>query len=224
MLTRPSRELKALPSSQHWFCPRTSDEDGSVYFDEDSLDPNAPETEAQKEARHAKVEEARQLKKKVLQACQIFAFDGETALQLGSVFKSLLKFQLQRCTICVREYHRGRQDVKHDLEAQYDADLVASFMHVFDQMNTERIAAGLDPPRSRSPRTLDRQSASGRHVRPLRVDALHSIPTKRIASSRSLRPTLPSRSNEEENHPARIHTSVDFFSVQSKEGKTCLGS
>ncbi|KAG9570261.1 hypothetical protein KCU77_g16147, partial [Aureobasidium melanogenum] len=137
-------DLKALPSHQHWFCPRASDDDNSVYFDEDNLGPVPPETETQKKARHAKVEEARQLKKKVLQACQILAFDGETALQLGSTLKSLLKLQLQRCTVCVREYHRGRQELKHDLEAQYDADVVASFMQVFDQMNTERIAAGLD--------------------------------------------------------------------------------
>ncbi|KAI4743639.1 hypothetical protein E4T50_05936 [Aureobasidium sp. EXF-12298] len=137
-------DLKALPSNHHWFCPRTSDDDSSVYFDEDNLNPVPQETETQKKARHAKVEEARQQKKKVLQACQILAFDGETALQLGSTLKSLLKLQLQRCTVCVREYHRGRQELKHDLEAQYDANVVASFMQVFDQMNTERIAAGLD--------------------------------------------------------------------------------
>ncbi|KAH0005891.1 hypothetical protein KCU78_g12620, partial [Aureobasidium melanogenum] len=136
--------LEALPSDQHWFCPRTSDDDTSVYFDEDNLNPVIQETERQKKARHTKVEEAQQLKKKVLQACQIFAFDGERAVQLGSALKSLLKLQLHRCTICVREYHRGRQELKHDLEAQHDADVVASFMQVFDQMNTERIAAGLD--------------------------------------------------------------------------------
>ncbi|KAG9666318.1 hypothetical protein KCU76_g18026, partial [Aureobasidium melanogenum] len=137
-------DLKALPSNQHWFCPRASDDDNSVYFDEDNLNPVPQETETQKKARHAKVEEARQLKKKVLQACQILAFDGETAVQLGSTLKSMLKLQLQRCTVCVREYHRGRQELKHDLEAQYDANVVASFMQVFDQMNTERVAAGLD--------------------------------------------------------------------------------
>jgi senataxin len=84
------------------------------------------------------------LKKKLLHACQILAFDGEQALQLVADLKELLKDQLKRCTICVREYHRGRHDLKHELEEQYDTDQVATFMQIFDRMNIDRIAAGLD--------------------------------------------------------------------------------
>ncbi|KAI5273615.1 hypothetical protein E4T47_03117 [Aureobasidium subglaciale] len=136
--------LKSLPEDLHWFCPRTHDEDGSVYFDEDTLNAPLQETPAEREVRLTKVEEARQLKKKVLHACQILAFNGDQAVQLTAALKGLLKVQLKRCTVCVREYHRGRHDLKQELGGQYDADQVASFMQVFDSMNAERIAAGLD--------------------------------------------------------------------------------
>lgn len=136
--------LKSLPKSQHWFCPRTSDDDGSVYYDEDVLDALPDELPAEKEARHARVEDARQKKKVVRDACQILAFDGGQALGLAEDLKKMLKEQLARCTVCVREYHRGRHELKHELEEQFDSDQVAGFMQRFDSMNTQRITAGLD--------------------------------------------------------------------------------
>ena len=100
------RHLEALPSDLHWFCPRTSPDDVSLYFDEDVLSTLPNESLEEREARHTKIEETQQLKKRVLLACQILAYDGDRAVQLTAILKDMLKVQLKRCTVCVREYHR----------------------------------------------------------------------------------------------------------------------
>lgn len=86
---------------------------------------------------------SKERKTKVLHACQILAFDGDHALLLLNQLKDCLKVQLTRCTVCVREYHRGRQELKHFLEESYPSEIVDGFMGRFDDMNIERIAAGL---------------------------------------------------------------------------------
>lgn len=132
-----------MPDTIHWFCPRTEGlNEQSTYFDEDVL--GLEETPAEKNLRQEKVNEAQERKKQVLHACQILAFDGAQAQDLAVQLKESLKHQLARCTVCVREYHRGRHDLKHVLEEQFDTEVVGNFMQRFDQMNTERITAGLD--------------------------------------------------------------------------------
>ncbi|TIA25321.1 hypothetical protein D6C81_01853 [Aureobasidium pullulans] len=143
-LVEEIEHLEALPSDLHWFCPRTSPDDVSLYFDEDVLSTLPNESLEEREARHTKIEETQQLKKRVLLACQILAYDGDRAVQLTAILKDMLKVQLKRCTVCVREYHRGRHDLRHDLEALFDIEQVVTFMPIFDKMNTDRISAGLD--------------------------------------------------------------------------------
>lgn len=134
-----------MPPDLHWFCPRnaTLDENAN-FFDEDVASILSSETKAEKELRQEEVRKARERKNQVLHACHILAFDGEQALDLIDKLKQKLKHQLGRCTVCVREFHRGRLDLKHGLEEQYDSDVVGDFMKRFDQMNIERITAGLD--------------------------------------------------------------------------------
>ncbi|GAB7346709.1 hypothetical protein MBLNU459_g1824t4 [Dothideomycetes sp. NU459] len=142
-IVRDLEYLTSLPDTDHWFCPRNQGiDDQSCYFDDDVL--GVEESLAEKELRQEKIHGAQERKKQVLHACQILAFDGEQAHDLAAKLKESLKHQLARCTICVREYHRGRNDLKHVLEEQFDTDVVANFMQRFDQMNTERITAGLD--------------------------------------------------------------------------------
>ncbi|KAL1311230.1 hypothetical protein AAFC00_001420 [Neodothiora populina] len=144
-IVREIEDILALPKNIHWFCPRDTDIDEfATYYDEDVADILATETAEEKEARKEKIAQAQERKDHVLHACHILAFDGEQALELLAKLKEQLKLQLTRCTVCVREYHRGRQELKHGLEEQYDGDVVADFMARFDRMNIDRITAGLD--------------------------------------------------------------------------------
>lgn len=107
------------------------------------------ETEADKTARNAKIAEARSRQKQALVACQILAFDGSDAQPYQEKLKEGLKEQLTRCTVCVREFHRGRSELKQSLEEDYDEGQVGEFLRRFDQMNIERITAGLDSAKER---------------------------------------------------------------------------
>ena len=139
------RDLLSLPDSLHWFCPRDSDVDGyATFYDEDVTDLLPTETPQDKQVRQEHVQKVGQRKRQFQNACQILAFDGAQALELLDKLKVKLKNQLTRCTICVREYHRGRHDLKHGLEEQYGGHVVDDFMNRFDQMNFDRITSALD--------------------------------------------------------------------------------
>lgn len=132
-----------MPQDAHWFCPRSAEE-FDLFFEEDLPEDFAQETQEDKHVRLERAQKARERKSQVLRACHILAFDGEQALDLIDKLKEHLKHQLARCTVCVREYHRGRQELQHGLEEQYDNVVVADFMRRFDDMNLQRITAGLD--------------------------------------------------------------------------------
>lgn len=139
------RDLASLPADLHWFCPRdATSAENATFFDEDVADILLTEPAEAKREREERVQQARMRKSQVLRACQILAFDGEPAQALLQKFKEGLEKQLVRCTICVREFHRGRHDLKHGLEEQHDSQIVADFMRRFDDMNIQRIVAGLD--------------------------------------------------------------------------------
>ncbi|KAF2770419.1 hypothetical protein EJ03DRAFT_67426 [Teratosphaeria nubilosa] len=136
-------ELDRLHDDVHWFCPRSSDDSG-YHYDEDCLDILDTESAEEKDGRHARIREAEERRQRVLDACQIFAFNGDDAVSYQAKLKTGLKKQLIRCEVCVREYHRARALLKAQLDEQFESDEVGMFMETFDKMNISRIGAGLD--------------------------------------------------------------------------------
>ncbi len=109
-----TRELKALPSDLHWFCPRQGADDG-CYFDED-ISGQADGDAAAEKRRLEKIEEATSRKALVLDALQILAFDGADAATWQLWLKERLNSLLASCDVCIRMYHRGRKELKAKLE------------------------------------------------------------------------------------------------------------
>lgn len=136
-------ELGELSEDVHWLCPRKHGDESGVFFDEDVLSSLPNESEHAKAKRLEKVKEAEKRRNNVLDACTIFAFDGDDARPFQDSFQEGLKRQLTRCEICVREYHRSRSLLVQRLEAQFDGEEVRVFMDKFDRMNIDRIASGL---------------------------------------------------------------------------------
>jgi len=140
--------LDALPSGLHWFCPRTTADDGNTYYDEDVLERLKIETEEEKQQREEHINRVEELKKKrIFHACQILAFDGADATPYQNKLKAKIEVQLTRCSICVRQFHRMRADLQHQLQEDFDDSQVEEFMKRYDGMNIERICTGLDSAR-----------------------------------------------------------------------------
>ncbi|RMY05333.1 hypothetical protein D0867_10062, partial [Hortaea werneckii] len=125
----------------HWFCPRTSPSDPNLFYDEDLLDQVKNETQQEKERRHKAIAEAESRRETAIAASEILAYSDATSYQ--ETFKDGLKHQLQRCDVCIREFHRSRARLRSTLEESHDSDEVAVFMRTFDDMNISRIASGL---------------------------------------------------------------------------------
>lgn len=143
LLTDP-RDLTSLPSAVHWFCPREKpEEDNDNFFDEDVVELE-DETTQHKEERKRRVEKAHERRNDFIQSVQILAFDGEDARPYQDSLRDGLSTQLTRCTICIREFHKGRSHLEQVLQSQYEADQVQQFMERFDEMNIDRIKQGLE--------------------------------------------------------------------------------
>jgi senataxin len=127
----------------HWFCPRQDAQDGTLFFDEDLLGKDIKESADDKAKRDNALERAKQTHDEAFQACKILAFDGEDAVRYQERLQQQLQVHLTRCDVCVREYHRGRRQLRDSLEAEYPPEEVHSFMCKFDQMNITRIENGL---------------------------------------------------------------------------------
>ncbi|KAM0712205.1 hypothetical protein Q7P37_011299 [Cladosporium fusiforme] len=142
-LVQKVQDITSLDEDIHWFCPRYGSDDGTVYYDEDVQ--GLPASEVKEEGtRQAKVEEAQSRTSQVLGACTILAYDGTDAQPYQIRFKDSLRKQLTRCDICVRVFHRSRGQLKTSLESEYASEEVDSFMRRFDEMNIQRISAGMD--------------------------------------------------------------------------------
>ncbi|KAF2149475.1 hypothetical protein K461DRAFT_315487 [Myriangium duriaei CBS 260.36] len=140
------QDLQTLPENTHWFCPRRSpDEHDTFFFDEDVS--NLTETSAEKETRKGRINEALDRKALFFKAVQILAYDSADAKEYSDRLAESLRARLIGCNICVREYHRARMQLKHDLEGEFDTEQVHAFMTVFDGVNLTRIANGLDAAR-----------------------------------------------------------------------------
>ncbi|KAF9639571.1 hypothetical protein BFW01_g11377 [Lasiodiplodia theobromae] len=166
VLVNKLNELKALPEDVHLFCPRTGSDPNGVYLEEDLVGHLDGETEAERQHRDKKLAEAEARKNLVLECLPIFAFDGADAAGYQNWLREKLNHAMTSCDVCIRLYHRSRNELRHKLEEDYDSEEVGSFMEVFDDMNLERITAGLDhaaellrdlPEESRGIKALDEQ-------------------------------------------------------------------
>ncbi|EMC94826.1 hypothetical protein BAUCODRAFT_93353, partial [Baudoinia panamericana UAMH 10762] len=133
-----------IDDSIHWFCPRSFEDQSGLYYDEDRLTVHLEERTKEKPERLAKIEEADKRRNEALNACTIFAFDGADAESWQRKLNAALTTQLQRCDICIREFHRSRSQLKASLEADYETETVQGFMQKFDSMNIMRIGKGLN--------------------------------------------------------------------------------
>jgi senataxin len=165
-------ELKALPEGTHWFCSKTSDDDTDRCYEED-LTPQdlQSETEDERRRRQAKVETVSKRKKTVLNALQIFAFDGEEAVAFQKDVLARLEHLMQTCDVCVRTYHAARAELVERLEADYDTEDVVAFMDKFDGINVERIKRGLQ----HAERQLLHLTADRRRVGSLDPEGLYAL-------------------------------------------------
>ncbi|KAG8629669.1 hypothetical protein KVT40_003534 [Elsinoe batatas] len=136
-------ELKGVPEETHWFCPREkSSDDDEFFFDEDMDEED--ETAEQRGIRQKRVEKAHDRRSIFLEAVSIFAYDGDDAVPFQKAFEESIAGQLVRCPICIREYHKCRSLLEHDLQGQYEAGQVQQFMDRFDEINKNRIKNGLE--------------------------------------------------------------------------------
>jgi senataxin len=111
-----SRQVQQWTSDLHWFCPRDVDTDpDGYYFPEDLIDQKVDDNDKAREERETKCEGARHRTQLVFKALQLFAFDGSDAADYQSWLEEQLASQMQRCDICIREYHRGRRRFKEEL-------------------------------------------------------------------------------------------------------------
>ncbi|KAF2136625.1 uncharacterized protein K452DRAFT_322283 [Aplosporella prunicola CBS 121167] len=165
-LVEKLHELQSLSEDVHLFCPRDARDPNGLFLDEDLYGMLDDESENDKRHRLRALDKAEERKQLVLQCLRIFAFNGADAVPYQEWLKGRLNATMTSCDICIRMYHRSRPELKHGLEEDYDSDEVAEFMRVFDDMNLERITAGLDhaddklrsaPPESRGIASLDSQ-------------------------------------------------------------------
>ncbi|KAF9738293.1 hypothetical protein PMIN06_001829 [Paraphaeosphaeria minitans] len=165
-------ELKALPEDQHLFCPRTSPDDGSVYFAEDiAADPTADQDSAAAEERKNKVREAEARKWLTLGALQIMAFDGEDAAPHKEWMLERLDALMTSCDVCVRVYHQSRAQWRQNLFELFDEEHVHVFLQTVDNQSLGRIQRGLDEAHE----VLRNAEPQKRGVRILPTEATYAI-------------------------------------------------
>jgi len=99
----------------HWFCARSHKDDDEAHFEEDVKDILKDESESRRKEREQKVQAAQDRTTTVFDSLQLFAFDGQDAAQCQSWLEDNLAKQMQRCDVCIRQYHRGRRKFKEQL-------------------------------------------------------------------------------------------------------------
>jgi len=102
-----------LPRDLHWFCPRHSPDDNGHYYPEDLL--NKSSTRDDTDERSKRIVDAERRKALVFESFTIFAYDGEQAVEPQKWLENHLNEQMTQCDVCVREFHRGRRDLKQKL-------------------------------------------------------------------------------------------------------------
>lgn len=157
--------LQSLDSKLHWFCPRTSgtrETESENFFPEDLVDQHdvdhSPEANLTRDRR---IKEAKDRKWLVLRAMLLFSFNGEEAWPGQRFIETTLADKLEKCSVCVREFHRGRAEFQRWLEryvepqqiaravkitlprSDFSEEDVRQFMLVFDDISIRRIRANL---------------------------------------------------------------------------------
>ncbi|KAI9657447.1 MAG: DEAD-box type RNA helicase [Bathelium mastoideum] len=139
-------QLQQLPEGLHLLCPRTSLEDPSCWFEEDlaKTKDGSSDDDDTKSEREKRIREAKERKELLMRGMIVFTYDGPDALHFQKWLKQRLEDQLQSCDICIREYHRGRKELKSYLEEEYQESDVTTVCNLYDDMDIERIRIGLN--------------------------------------------------------------------------------
>ncbi|KAF1977734.1 tRNA-splicing endonuclease-like protein [Bimuria novae-zelandiae CBS 107.79] len=165
-------ELKALPADLHLFCPRTTADDGSVYFLEDlAADPNTDQSSTAVTERNSQIKQAQDRKWIALGALQILAFDGDDAAPHKEWMVERLDRLMTSCDVCVRVFHQSRAEWRQNLLEQYDEEHVHLFLQTVDNQALGRIKRGLDEAHS----VLRNADPKQRGVRILPTEATYAI-------------------------------------------------
>lgn len=101
------RELRLLPTEQHWFCPSydlIDDSDG----DHDPL-ASVVKVEASSE------EDLTYRRKLVTDSLQLYAYDGEDVLPHQEYLKAQIDRQLGKCDLCIVQYYKARLEAMESL-------------------------------------------------------------------------------------------------------------
>ncbi|KAI5305347.1 hypothetical protein KEM56_004657 [Ascosphaera pollenicola] len=157
-------ELKAVPDAIHILCPRQSDDDMTLYEDDYAAS-------LQKDIKPdpvllQRIEEAKARREKFLSCMKLLAFNGEEVADEQSWIYIKLQTTLERCDLCIKEYHKGKLWLMSELKEEgYDEGEVEKFGKILDEWDVKRICRNLDaardmlksvPPEQRTLSTLDR--------------------------------------------------------------------
>lgn len=130
------RELKSLPEGIHLLCPRQSANDYGRYDEPDQVDETGTSVKD-------RVEEAKTRKEKFLSCMRIIAYNPDEVQELQSWIVSKLDESLERCDLCIKQYHSSRTWLIDHLKEDYeDSDIEAFFQRV-DECDTKRITRNL---------------------------------------------------------------------------------
>ncbi|KAI9694361.1 MAG: DEAD-box type RNA helicase, partial [Bogoriella megaspora] len=142
------QKLQQLPAGLHLLCPRDSDDDQRLFYDEDTGSKTGAEPQGDADAARRKcVSDAKARIQLLVTGMVIFAFDGPTAKDLQDWLKVRLEKQLKICDICVREYYRAKKELTIKLNEEYEEEQVSVFCNFFDEVDIKRIRHGLEQAR-----------------------------------------------------------------------------
>lgn len=169
------RELHRLPEDTHWFCPKTSPDDGTSFSDNEDDDDFDDETEEERKRRKHLLDNARSEGRKrlalAMDGLSILAFDGSDAQEFQNRYSKGLTLQLTRCDACIRSYYRSLPGFLQGLHENYEPEHVQQFSQVIDNMNFERIKGGLE----RAKKDLLRLPENERSVKKMGAIGLYGL-------------------------------------------------
>ncbi|KAL9624766.1 MAG: hypothetical protein Q9160_001120 [Pyrenula sp. 1 TL-2023] len=154
-------ELKQFPPESHILCPRQNDDDRDRYDDDDENPSSSKEDQSGQDGnRLAILGQGMKRRKLFLSSLQLFAFDGEETKPYQDYMWERLDEALGKCDICIRNYYVGKVRLQESLQNEYDPEEVTTFMKIFDDHDTKRVATGL----KRAKATLEGLSEKDRKI------------------------------------------------------------
>ncbi|KAI9368140.1 SEN1 N terminal-domain-containing protein [Aspergillus egyptiacus] len=130
------RELQALPSEIHVFCPRQNDDDHARYDEENE------QNESGKSIAEL-VAEANSRREKFLSCMRILAYNEEEVEELQKWIWRKLDDTLEKCDLCIKKYYTGKIWLMEQLKENYDDEDIDKFARMLDEWDIKRITRNL---------------------------------------------------------------------------------